>query len=151
MSSTSSGLAFREALEEGVYLAKPNLRELKELTGEPLDELSARVRACRAVVESGNCEIVALTLAEQGAVAVTARGAWRAAAPTMHPVSTVGAGDSFLAAMVWRLAAGDDPDQALRYAVAAGSAALLAPGTALCHPSDVERLLFQVSIETLAF
>ncbi len=65
----------------------------------------------------------------------------RADAVPVKAASAVGAGDSFLAAMIWRLASGDAPEVAFRYAVAAGSAALLTPGTDLCHRADVERLL----------
>jgi 6-phosphofructokinase 2 len=58
----------------------------------------------------------------------------------------VGAGDSFLGALTWRLALGRNLDDALRYAIAAGSAALLSPGTELCRLDDVERLLPQVTL-----
>ena len=59
-------------------------------------------------------------------------------------MSTVGAGDSFLAAMVWALASGQGLADAFRYGVAAGSAALITPGTELCHREDIERLYGQV-------
>ena len=64
----------------------------------------------------------------------------------IEPVSTVGAGDSFLGAMVARLAAGRDLEDAFRYAVAAGSAALLTHGTELSRRDDVERLVGSVSV-----
>jgi 6-phosphofructokinase 2 len=137
----ASGTALARALKAGVYLVKPNLRELIDLRGQPLDDLPSRVAACRDLVQTGQAEIVALTLAEQGAIAVTAVGAWSVMAPTIQAVSTVGAGDSFLGTMLWRLICGDPVPEALRYGVAAGSASLLAPGTSLCHPADVERLL----------
>jgi 6-phosphofructokinase 2 len=64
-------------------------------------------------------------------------------------LSAVGAGDSFLGAMVSRLATGHPLEDAFRYAVAAGAAAVLTPGTALCDRADVERLLPQVRIRSL--
>jgi len=145
----ASGVALARALEHGVYLMKPNLRELVELWGEALDDLPARVAACRELARSGKATIVALTLAEQGALAVTSEGAWRVTAPTLQPVSTVGAGDCFLAGMLWRLSRGEAVAHALRYGVAAGSASLLSPGTALCRPADVERLLAGTVVEPL--
>jgi hypothetical protein len=63
------------------------------------------------------------------------------------PLSAVGAGDSFLAALIWRLASGADLADCFRQAVAAGAAALLNPGTELCRPHDVERLAAGVIIE----
>ena len=145
----TSGEPLKYALDEGVFLVKPNLRELTELAGRTLDEFPAQLAACRELVTSGKAAVVALTLAEQGAIAVTAEGAWRAFAPQVRPVSTVGAGDSFLGTMLWRIALGHDVGDSLRYGVAAGTAALLAPGTDLCRPQDVETLLPQVSLEKI--
>ena len=56
-------------------------------------------------------------------------------------MSAVGAGDSFLGGMVWALAAGQPIEQAFRVGVAAGSAAVMSPGTELCSEVEVMRLL----------
>jgi 6-phosphofructokinase 2 len=81
---------------------------------------------------------------------VTREGAWRALAPSVHVVSTVGAGDSFLGAMILRLSQDAGVAEALRYAVAAGTAALLAPGTELARPADTDQLLARVRVERAA-
>ena len=60
--------------------------------------------------------------------------------------STVGAGDSFLGGLVATLAAGQPMDQAFRVAVAAGSAAVMSPGTELCNEADVKLLIPKVEI-----
>ena len=143
----SSGPALSQALDVGVYLAKPNLRELCELVGRPLTRESEWLAASREVVLSEKAEILTLTLGEGGALTVTRKGAWRAYAPSVQVVSTVGAGDSFLGAMIVRLSQTADTAEALRYAVAAGTAALLAPGTELARPWDTERLLPDVRVE----
>ena len=62
-------------------------------------------------------------------------------------MSKVGAGDSFLAAMVCALAAGRWQREAFAEAVAAGSAALFAPGTQLCHVEDMRELLTHVVVD----
>jgi 6-phosphofructokinase 2 len=143
----SSGAALSRALDEGVYLAKPNLRELCELVAQPLTQEAEQLKACRDIVLSGKAEILTLTLGERGALAVTREGAWRAYAPSVQVISTVGAGDSFLGAMIVKLTLAANTAEALRYAVAAGSAALLSPGTELARPKDTERLLPDVHIE----
>jgi 6-phosphofructokinase 2 len=143
----TSGPALKAALAEGVYLVKPNLRELSELVGAELSDQDSWVEACRALVGKGNAEIVALTLGDQGALLVTRDRAWRAHAIPIKPVSAVGAGDSFVGVMVWGLAAGHDLQTAFRYGVAAGTAALLSPGTELCRREDVERLYREVVLE----
>jgi 6-phosphofructokinase 2 len=55
-------------------------------------------------------------------------------------ISSIGAGDSFVGAMVWALARGMDVREAFRYGVAAASAALLSEGTGLALVADVKRL-----------
>jgi len=145
----SSGPALKAALAAGVYLVKPNLREMQELTGETLADDPGRLAAARRIIAAGGAEMVALTLGDAGALLVAADRAWRAPALAIRPVSSVGAGDSFLGAMVWALADGRAPEEALRYGMAAGSAALLRPGTELCRPADVRRLLPLVQIEAL--
>lgn len=140
----TSGPALKAALAEGVTIVKPNLGELRALVGRSLESEDEQLRACRGIVTDRGAEIVALTLAERGALVVTGEGAWRLKAPQVNVASTVGAGDSFVGAFVWSLASGHDLALAARYAVAAGSAALLAPGTELCRRDDVEHLLSQV-------
>jgi 6-phosphofructokinase 2 len=117
--------------------------------GEPLARETDCFAASRALVEQGRVAVVALTLGHQGALLVTRDLVLRADAVAIKPVSTVGAGDSFLAALVMRLAAGHDLEDAFRYAVAAGSAALLAPGTELARREDVERLLGAVTMRSI--
>ena len=145
----TSGPALLAALQEGMYLIKPNLRELRELTGQALMDERSWLEACRALVDTGQAEVVALTLGDLGALLVSRDAAVRAPALPIEPVSTVGAGDSFLGAMVWALAAGQGLAEAFRYGVAAGSAALITPGTELCHRDDVERLHGQVIVQSI--
>ncbi|HEV2562559.1 MAG TPA: 1-phosphofructokinase family hexose kinase [Rhizomicrobium sp.] len=145
----TSGPALAAALKEGVFLVKPNLRELSELLHIPLESERARVNAARELVASGAAQMIALSMAEEGALLIARDEAWRAATPDIAPVSTVGAGDSFLGAMVWRLILGAGGADALAHAVAAGTAALLSPGTELCHADNVRALLAQVKAEKI--
>ncbi len=145
----SSGPALKRAVQEPIFLLKPNLGELRELTGAPLDSEPAMVAACRGVIERTGVRNIALTLGAEGAVLVSRDRALRAGALPIVPQSTIGAGDSFLGAMVWALASDKPIEEAFRFGVAGGSAALLAHGTELCRASDARRLLEQVKIEDI--
>ena len=90
--------------------------------------------------------MVALTLGDQGALLVTKDQILRGQAAPIAPVSVVGAGDSFLGAMISSLASGHPLEDAFRYGLAAGSAALLMPGTELCRREDTERLVAEVKV-----
>ena len=142
----TSGKPLASALREGVYALKPNLRELQELANMPLADEQSWLAAGRRLIESGKAEIIALTLAEKGALLVTRDGALRANVPDINVVSTVGAGDSFVGGIVWALASGQSTIEAFQWGMAAGTAAVLNPGTELSHAADVSRLFGQVKI-----
>jgi 6-phosphofructokinase 2 len=143
----TSGPALAAAVAEGVDLIKPNLREMRELAGSDPDDSMAWEGAARILLEQGKAEVIALTMGHLGAVLMTRDATLRAKPLPIQPLSAVGAGDSFLGALVFGMAAGDAPADCFRRAVAAGAAALLNPGTGLCRPEDVARLAREVVIE----
>lgn len=136
----ASGPALAAALSEGVFLIKPSRRELGLHFGTTLDSEQSELDAAMALVEDGSAEHVALTLGGRGAVLASRDGTLRLAVPQVEVRSTVGAGDSFLAGFVLRLAQGRSLAEAFRSAVAAGSATVTTRATELCHRADVERL-----------
>jgi 6-phosphofructokinase 2 len=145
----ASAAPLSAVLKEGVYLVKPNLRELQQFVNEPLTGEANWIACSRTLVDSFPIDIVALSMGHHGALVTTAQGAWRALALPVRPVSASGAGDSFLGAMVWSLAQGMTVADALRYAVAAGSAAVLNAGTQLCQAEDVHVLYPQVTVRKI--
>ena len=136
----TSGPALQVALEEGVYLIKPNRRELGDLTGRDLQEDDAQEEASRALLADGKSEVVALTLGEEGALLTWQEESRRIEVPEQKVRSSVGAGDSFVAGMVLGLVREMSLPEAFCYGTAAGNAALLTPGTELCRLEDVKRL-----------
>lgn len=145
----TSGEALAASLEEGVFLVKPSLRELEQLVGSPLGKQSEWLSATRNLIARNAAEVIALTLGARGGLLVTRDHAFYAPALPVEPVSAVGAGDSFLGALVWSLTEGQDIVSAFRYGMAAGAAALLSAGTELCKADDVMRLYPQVRMEAL--
>ena len=143
----SSGDPLRLALQEGVYLIKPNIRELGELVGKELvDEKSQREIALE-MVRSGQCAVVALSLGAGGVLLATAAGCERLQTPLVPMKSKVGAGDSMVGGMVLSLAQGREVRDAVRFGVAAGAAAVMTPGSELCRREDAERLYEQLLAE----
>ena len=145
----ASGEQLRAALAAGVYLAKPNLRELQDITDADLSGRSQQISACRKLIGEGRAAVVALTLGSSGALLVTADEAWFSEPLPVKVVGTVGAGDSFLGALVWALQRELPLDEALRTAVASGSAALLSEGTRLAATEDIHRLRTMVRLQAL--
>ncbi len=134
------------ALDAPVYVVKPNLHELLAFGETTLDSDEHRLCAIRRILRDKPVQMIALTLGPEGALLATRDAAWRGNAPVIEPRGSVGAGDSFLAGLIWQLSRGASPAEALRFAIAAGSAALLSPGTGLCQPEDIARLLLEIEV-----
>jgi 6-phosphofructokinase 2 len=138
----TSGAALKATLQGGhIFLAKPSLGELESIAGHPLPDHEARAGFARSLVLSGQAEHIAVTLGHLGAILFSATETLHLPAIDVDVKSAVGAGDSFLGAMTYALAAGKTMEDAFRLGVAAGTAAVLTPGTDLCHKADVERML----------
>ena len=127
-------------------IVKPNAFELGQLAGLDGDELERQadlgnldtvVAAGRELVDKGIDEVL-VTLGGAGACLVTAEGAWHASTPPTHVSSTVGAGDSSLAGYLLARLEGKDFPDALRNAVAYGTAAAAKPGTGIPSPDDID-------------
>ncbi len=137
----TSGDALREALAGGgIHLVKPSLGEFRQLVGRDFAGIEDIAAEAGKIVERGQAEIVAVTMGHEGALLAWKGGIVRLPAVAIEAKSSVGAGDSFLSAMVFALASGWSEVEAFRFGIAAGAAAVLTPGTNLCHPADIRRL-----------
>jgi len=136
----TSGEPLSAALAEGIYLLKPNLRELADVAGYDLPTRKAQHAAAMAIIAKGHTELVAASLGADGAFVADHRCCIDLAAPPVEMRSAVGAGDSFVAGMTLGLVRGRDIKGSLRLAIAAGTAAVMTSGTELCQRADVEQL-----------
>ncbi|MHB1177869.1 MAG: 1-phosphofructokinase family hexose kinase [Daejeonella sp.] len=136
----TSGEALKEVAEEGIYLLKPNLRELSLLSGGVTLDNKLIDDAARTLIGNGKCEVIVVSMGPQGAYLVTEDFAEQVQAPTVKKLSTVGAGDSMVAGMVYALSKGKSLKEMIRMGVACGTAATMNPGTELFKRDDAERL-----------
>jgi 6-phosphofructokinase 2 len=136
----TSSAALLAAADEGLFLLKPNLAELSALAGVEKLEMSEVDDAALAIIRQGKCEIVVVSLGPQGALLVTKTGFEHIPAPLVKKQSTVGAGDSMVAGMVWALSEGKNNREMAQIGVACGSAATMNQGTELFHVEDVWKL-----------
>jgi len=136
----SSGEALVKAIQEGVYLIKPNVREFGELVGEDIrEETQIKVEA-QKMVKSARCEVLVISLGAAGALMVSEEITEHILPMTVSVVSRVGAGDSMVAGIVLSLARGRPLRESISFGVASGTAAVMTPGTELCRREDAERL-----------
>jgi 6-phosphofructokinase 2 len=142
----TSGPALTDAGSD-IYMIKASLRELHHLAGTTTESEEQQEAAARAVVAQERCEILVVSLGINGALYVTAQGSCRRhRAVPVKVQTTVGAGDSMLAGIILSLVRGWQLDDAVRFGMAAGTAAVLRPGTELCAREDTERLYREMAI-----
>ncbi len=139
-------------LEEGIkakpYLIKPNVHEAEELLKTEISTEESIIEAALSLVEMG-IEIVVISRGKEGIIAVTKERIIEAVPPPVKVRSAVGAGDCAIAGLASKLAYGEPLIEACRLAVAMGTAAVLTPGTELCHRADVEKLLPQIKVSEI--
>ncbi|WP_394973041.1 1-phosphofructokinase family hexose kinase [uncultured Croceitalea sp.] len=136
----TSGEALKQAAEQGAYLIKPNLGELAILCGVSsisVMNLETTVQHC---LEKYPIEILLVSLGAKGALIAYENKILQLPAPTVHHQSTIGAGDSMVAGMVYGLYTKKSIADATRLGIACGTAATMTQGTELCKRKDLEEL-----------
>ena len=136
----TQGDPFRLALEEGLFLVKPNIRELSQLDDHAIDDEKQIEDMAKKIVHHKWSEVVVVSLGAAGALLVTVDKCQYIRPPAVPTISKVGAGDSMVAGIVLKLAQGKTIQDAVCFGVAAGTAAVMTPGTELCRREDTERL-----------
>ncbi|OKQ00224.1 1-phosphofructokinase family hexose kinase [Paenibacillus sp. P46E] len=140
----TSGEALQKAADAGVYLLKPNARELEELAGHAITG-DAEVRAAALeLIEQGRTEVVLVSLGGEGALLITRDGCEHLKAPEVPVLSVVGAGDSLVGGLVYSLERGWPLRRAVQFGIASGAAAVMNPERQLCKRGDAERLFAQI-------
>ncbi|WP_026462566.1 1-phosphofructokinase family hexose kinase [Adhaeribacter aquaticus] len=136
----TSGEALQQVVGQGVYMLKPNSNELSAMAGKESMEWHEKEAFAQELVRGGMCEVMVVSMGSGGAILVTKDDVMRTAPPVIKPKSTVGAGDSMVAGMVFALAQGWPLRDVLKYGVAAGTATVMLPGSDLCKKEDVDRI-----------
>jgi 6-phosphofructokinase 2 len=145
----STGQWLKEGIKAKPYLIKPNVHEAEELLDTELPTEEAIVKAVLHLVKMG-IEIATISRGKDGIIAATKESIVKAVSPPVKVVSAVGAGDCAIAGLALKLAYGETLLEACRLAVAMGAAAVLTPGTELCHRDDVEKLLPQIKVSEIS-
>jgi len=132
----TSGNSLKEALMKGVYLIKPNLSELCFLVDQEYLEPSEVDHAAYEILKKGYCEVIVVSMGPAGALLTTKKIRRKFATPTVKKVSTVGAGDSMMAGIVYVLEQNKSLEEAVQFGIACGTAATINKGTQLFKKED---------------
>ena len=122
------------------YVAKPNNHELSRLTGRALETADDLLAAARTLIADG-VERVVVSMGGDGALFVSANRAYRAEGLRVPVGSTVGAGDSMVAALAYAAEQGMADADTVRLAVATSAANVMCSGSQAAERSAVDELL----------
>jgi 1-phosphofructokinase len=144
----ADGEAFRLGVEARPYAVKPNIHELESYVGHPLETDEEVVAAAKVLIAKG-VSIVQVSMGSKGSILADALQAYRAVPFPITPASTVGAGDSMVAAMVHGFLEGESLEGIARLCSAAGTVTASKPGTEVCALVEVKSKLASVGITRL--
>jgi 1-phosphofructokinase family hexose kinase len=137
-----------ESLEARPGLVKPNRRELAATVQRALRTEEELIAGMHEVQKRGARQVV-VTAGNEPTLATDGHDLWRIHSPKIKPINPIGSGDSFTAALVWRLTQKEPLGEACRWAAAAGAANALSLMPGELNPRDVEQLAEQVKVEKL--
>ncbi len=143
----TSGAALHEMAarpRKPAFILRMDGEEAEDLAGRPLPERRDSADFAQSLVHRGVAQMVIVARGAEGNILTTADARWHATAPQVPVISKVGAGDSFVGALVLALARSQSPEQALVNGAAAAAAAVMTEATALCRLADQKRLLREV-------
>ncbi|SIQ12703.1 fructose-1-phosphate kinase [Alkalispirochaeta americana] len=158
----TSGAALRHAVDAGPSFVKPNVHELAEYAGRPIDGIADIRAEARGLIEKG-VSLVAISMGEEGALLQDADGAVRVYPAKVDVRSTVGAGDAMVAGILAGFIASSvasgaegvaapvapELESLASLGAAFSAAALSHPGTGIQSPDDVQRYRRGLRVERL--
>lgn len=131
-----------------VFMVKPNVKELENFSGRKIRKLSDVVQACGAYLDKGVSYVLA-SLGTEGAVFSDGKESFYCKSASVAVNSTVGAGDSMVAAACVGIYNGLPMREILKEAVAAGTAAVTTSGTNLFYKDKYKEIYSKLQTERI--
>jgi len=141
----TDGEALNHGLEAKPSVISPNQQEAERLLGRAIITRSQSLEAVKRIHEMGP-EAVILSLGSKGALASYADGILEALPPRVEALCPIGAGDALAAAFVWAIEKKKPFADAVRWAVAAGTATASLPGMSFPTLEQTKAIYKQVEV-----
>ena len=141
----ADGTSLAEGLSAAPYLIKPNIDELSRLAGEKITDIRGILKTIKPLIQQG-IEKIIVSMGAQGAVFIQKGRIFIASSIDVPVLSTVGAGDSMVAALVYGEEKGLTEIQTYKLAIAMGAASVMCSGTQAPKAATVESLYHMVNI-----
>lgn len=145
----SSNTALTEGLKAKPWLVKPNHRELEALVGRSLPTQADIIAAAQQLVQQGIANVI-ISMGKEGSLWFSQQGIIQAKPPKCeNVVSTVGAGDSMVAGLIYGFVNQLEPQQTLAFASAVSAFAVAQSNVGVPDVALLEPLLQQVQINLI--
>lgn len=148
----SEGEPLRHAVAAEPHLVAPNQLEAEELVGHEFSNDGDLIDALDEIADMGPRNV--LITNETGAVLLLRENGQerrlRVTVPRVEAISTVGAGDALLAGYLASRRRDASAEDALRHAVACGTASTLVPGAGVFDPREVKRQVALTELHELS-
>jgi 1-phosphofructokinase family hexose kinase len=141
----ADGDPLREGIEAKPTVVTPNQQEAERLLGRALLMRTHHLEAAERIRSMG-AECVVLSLGSRGAVAAFRDGLIEAVPPRIDALCPIGSGDALTAAYVWATQSKSNQVDALRWAVAAGTASARLPGISFATLAQTEEVYKNVEV-----
>jgi 1-phosphofructokinase len=145
----ADGELLAQGIQAGPYLVKPNIHELERLLGRTIRGVEEAAVCAGVLMQRYQVEMMVISLGEQGALVLHQNQRLWARGIKVNVKSTVGAGDSMVAALAYALDKQYSLEKAVTLAVAAGTANVMTSGTQPSSLTTIRELEQRVNWEYL--
>jgi len=144
----ADGDMLMQGMKSGPYLVKPNIDELEKAFGISIDNENKIIETSKKILEYGVKHVV-ISLGGEGSMFISRDKIAKVAGLKVEVKSTVGAGDSMVAAMAVAIENNYDFEETIKLACATSTANVMTEGTQTGKFEDIEKLKKQISIKYL--
>ena len=145
----SSNAALTAGLSARPWLVKPNHRELEAWIGHSLNSLDEIIQAAKKLRMQGIANVI-ISMGADGSLWLSEQGVVRAQPPKCeNVVSTVGAGDSMVAGLIYGIVNGLSQQDTLAFASAVSAFAVSQSNVGVSDRALLEPILANVKITTI--
>ena len=137
----TSGEALKASLKKPVFLMKPNQGELAQLAGKDFLTKTEQEAFAMKLINNKHAQYIVVSLGARGAFIASENGIFYQNTPSVKVKSTIGAGDSMVAGLVYAIEQGMSSKDILKWGVICGVATTMTGGTNLASKENLRIVL----------
>lgn len=143
----ADGSLLVEGIKAGPFMIKPNIHELEAAFSTKFATDDDMISFCQTLVRKYGISLILVSMGDKGSLLITESASYQAEPIQVKVKSTVGAGDSMIAGMLYGIDHGLSTEETFAYAVACGTLAVTKEGTQSFSLEEVRDVLMKVHIK----